>query len=38
MPRRHRIRHYVGMRRAEAKLVHLLRHVRFGPLRKILGI
>jgi polysaccharide deacetylase family protein (PEP-CTERM system associated) len=38
MPRRHRIRHYVGMRRAEAKLVRLLHHVRFGPLRRVLGI
>jgi polysaccharide deacetylase family protein (PEP-CTERM system associated) len=34
----HRLRHYVGMRRAEAKLTHLLDSLRFTAARDILGI
>jgi polysaccharide deacetylase family protein (PEP-CTERM system associated) len=35
---RHRARHYVGIRRQETKLRRLLRHVRFGPAREVLGM
>jgi polysaccharide deacetylase family protein (PEP-CTERM system associated) len=34
----HRLRHYVGMRRAESKLARLLESVRFTAARDILGI
>lgn len=34
----YRFRHYVGMRREEAKLSSLLQHFRFGTARDILGI
>jgi len=38
MPWRHRYRHYVGMRREEAKLSRLLRDVRFGTAQDALGL
>jgi polysaccharide deacetylase family protein (PEP-CTERM system associated) len=38
MPWRHRFRHYVGMRREEAKLSGLLRDVRFGTVRNVFGL
>jgi polysaccharide deacetylase family protein (PEP-CTERM system associated) len=38
MPWRHRFRHYVGMRREEAKLSRLLRAVPFGTVRDVLGL
>jgi polysaccharide deacetylase family protein (PEP-CTERM system associated) len=38
MPWRHRFRHYVGMRGEEAKLSRLLREVRFGTARGVLGL
>jgi polysaccharide deacetylase family protein (PEP-CTERM system associated) len=38
MPWRHHFRHYVGLRRAEAKLSRLLHHFRFCTARDILGI
>jgi polysaccharide deacetylase family protein (PEP-CTERM system associated) len=36
MPWRHRVRHYVGMRREEAKLAKLVRHFSFGRARDAL--
>jgi polysaccharide deacetylase family protein (PEP-CTERM system associated) len=38
MPWRHHYRHYVGMRREEAKLSRLLRDVRFGTAQDALGL
>jgi len=38
MPWRHRFRHYVGLRREEAKLSRLVRDVRFSTIRRILGM
>jgi polysaccharide deacetylase family protein (PEP-CTERM system associated) len=38
MPWRHRARHYVGMRREEAKLTALLRGIRFATAREVLGL
>jgi polysaccharide deacetylase family protein (PEP-CTERM system associated) len=38
MPWRHRVRHYVGMRREAAKLTRLLRGVRFGTAQDALGL
>jgi len=38
MPWRHRVRHYVGLRREEAKLFRLLRDFRFSTARDVLGI
>jgi polysaccharide deacetylase family protein (PEP-CTERM system associated) len=38
MPWRHRLRHYVGMRRQEAKLSALLRHLSFGRARDALRL
>ena len=38
MPWRHHYRHYVGMRREEAKLSQLLRDVRFGTAQDALGL
>lgn len=38
MPWHHRVRHYVGMSKQEAKLSYLLRHFRFSTARNILGI
>jgi len=38
MPWRHRLRHYVGLQREEAKLSRLLRDFRFSTVRRILGM
>jgi polysaccharide deacetylase family protein (PEP-CTERM system associated) len=38
MPWHHRFRHYVGLRRQEAKLAGLLREFRFGTAREALGL
>jgi polysaccharide deacetylase family protein (PEP-CTERM system associated) len=38
MPWRHRLRHYVGLSREEAKLSRLLKHVRFGTARDVLAL
>jgi polysaccharide deacetylase family protein (PEP-CTERM system associated) len=38
MPLRHRFRHYVGMRREEAKLSRLFRHIRFSTVRTVIGL
>ena len=38
MPWYHRFRHYVGIRRQEAKLSQLLQHFRFSTARKVLGL
>jgi polysaccharide deacetylase family protein (PEP-CTERM system associated) len=38
MPWRHRLRHYVGMRREETKLSCLLRDVRFSTVRNLFGL
>jgi polysaccharide deactylase family protein, PEP-CTERM locus subfamily len=38
MPWRHRVRHYVGMEREEAKLATLLRSCRFATAREVLGL
>ncbi len=38
MSRRHRFRHYVGLRGEETKLLCLLRDVRFTTVRSVLGI
>jgi polysaccharide deacetylase family protein (PEP-CTERM system associated) len=38
MPFHHRFRHYVGIDKQEAKLFRLLRHCRFGTVRKVLGL
>jgi polysaccharide deacetylase family protein (PEP-CTERM system associated) len=38
MPWRHRARHYVGMRREEAKLTALVRELRFTTAREVLGL
>jgi polysaccharide deacetylase family protein (PEP-CTERM system associated) len=38
MPWRHRLRHYVGLGKEEAKLSCLLRDIRFNTVRNVLGI
>jgi hypothetical protein len=38
MPWRHRIRHYIGMRRQAAKLARLLRDFRFGTAQGALRL
>lgn len=38
MPWRHRLRHYVGLRREEGKLSELFRHFSFGRARDVLGL
>lgn len=35
---RHQFRHYVGMKRHEAKLDHFLKHVPFGTIREVLRL
>jgi hypothetical protein len=38
MPWYHRFRHYVGIKRQEAKLSRLFQHIRFSTVRDVLGM